>query len=78
MLSSEEFYIGKAESSGTRYLNNVTLEEIDLNNNAMGGRAIVVHGWRTPINEYLGNMKTVASASQRADGTDGCLGVSDT
>lgn len=53
LLSSEGFYIAKAASSGDRYLNNVTLEGIDQNNKSMGGRALVVHGWRTPNHEYL-------------------------
>ena len=52
-LSSEGFYVARAASSGDTYLNNVTLEGIDKNNANMASRAIVVHGWRTPSQEYV-------------------------
>jgi L,D-transpeptidase catalytic domain len=53
LLSSEGFYIVKSASTGVKYLNNVTLEGIDVNNKNMGPRAVVVHGWRTPTHEYV-------------------------
>lgn len=52
-LSSEGFYLARGASSGDTYLNNVTLEGIDQNNSNMASRAIVVHGWRTPSQEYV-------------------------
>jgi hypothetical protein len=115
-LSSEGFYIAKAASTGGTFLNNVTLSGIDVNNKSMGGRAIVVHGWRTPNHEYVDKtwvisadkkripgvdvyknfmetdfkntkedlfdltqeVSSAASARDRVDATDGCLGVPDT
>jgi hypothetical protein len=52
-LSSEGFYVARAAGSGESYLNNVTLEGIDQNNVNMASREIVVHGWRTPNQEYV-------------------------
>lgn len=52
-LSSEGFYVASAASSGLTYLNNVTLQGIDKNNGNMSSREIVVHGWRTPNQEYV-------------------------
>jgi hypothetical protein len=69
-LSSEGFYIAKAASSGGTYLNNVTLNGIDVNNKAMGGRAIVVHGWRTPNHEYVNKTWVISADKKRTTGVD--------
>ena len=116
LLSSEGFYIAKAASTGGTYLNNVTLSGIDVNNKSMARRDLVVHGWRTPNQEYVDKtwvissekkripgidiyknfmeidfkntkedlfdltqeVSSAASARDRIDATDGCLGVPDT
>lgn len=71
-LSSEGFYIARQASSGGTYLNNVTLEGIDQNNSNMAARTIVVHGWRTPNQEYVNKtwVVTEGKTPKRVEGKD--------
>ena len=52
-LSSEGFVIATTASTGNMYGPNVILDGVDLNNNKMKSRAIVLHGFRTPYHEYV-------------------------
>lgn len=71
LLSSEGFYVAKQASSGGTYLNNVTLEGIDSHNSSMGSRAIVIHGWRTPNQEYVNKTWEIDEKSKkRIEGKD--------
>jgi hypothetical protein len=70
-FSSEGFYIAKQASSGGTYLNNVTLDGIDAHNSSMGSRAIVIHGWRTPNQEYVNRTwKIDEKSKKRVEGKD--------
>jgi hypothetical protein len=70
LLSSEGFYVARTAGFGDKYLNNVTLEGIDVNNKSMGARALVVHGWRTPNHEYVNKTWVISDAKKRVPGVD--------
>lgn len=52
LQSSEGFIIATAASRGNRFGPNVLLKGIDSNNSNMGARAVIIHGWASPMGEY--------------------------
>ena len=72
LLSSEGFYIAKKASFGDTFLNNVSLQGIDVNNSNLASRAIVIHGWRTPNQEYVNKTWVMSEGThpKRLEGKD--------
>lgn len=52
MKSSDGFVLATKASSGSLYGPNVLLQGVDKNNSNMASRAIVLHGWSSPMSEY--------------------------
>lgn len=52
LKSSDGFIIATAASRGNRFGPNVLLKGIDSNNSNMGARAVIIHGWASPMGEY--------------------------
>jgi hypothetical protein len=72
LLSSEGFYIAKKAGFGDTFLNNVSLQGIDVNNSTLASRAIVIHGWRTPNQEYVNKTWVMSESNhpKRLEGKD--------
>lgn len=52
LRSSDGFIIATSASHGSRFGNNVLLKGIDSNNSNMAARAVIVHGWPSPMGAY--------------------------
>ncbi len=52
LKSSDGFIIATAASHGNRFGPNVLLKGIDSNNSNLGARAVIIHGWASPMGEY--------------------------
>lgn len=52
LKSSDGFIIATSASHGSRFGNNVLLKGIDSNNTNMASRAVIVHGWPSPMGAY--------------------------
>ncbi len=52
LKSSDGFIIATSASHGSRFGNNVLLRGIDSNNSNMASRAVIVHGWPSPMGAY--------------------------
>lgn len=51
-MSSEGFVIATQAASGRRFGPNVLLKGIDRDNSNMAQRAVILHGWASPMSEY--------------------------
>lgn len=52
LKSSDGFVIATAAASGAKFGPNVLLSGIDMNNTNMARRAVVLHGWDSPMDSY--------------------------
>lgn len=52
LMSSDGFILATKASSGSLYGPNVLLKGVDRNNSNLTSRAVVVHGWSSPMSEY--------------------------
>ena len=57
LRSSDGFIIATKAASGSRFGPNVLLKGIDSNNSKMAERAVIVHGWYTPMEDYTQGAK---------------------
>jgi hypothetical protein len=65
--SSEGFILAKSASYGSRFGDNVILQGLDQNNFNLQSRAVVLHGWNTPLSTYSPDM--IKEIKQVKDGT---------
>lgn len=52
LMSSDGFIIATQAARGSRFGPNVLLSGIDKNNSNIASRAVIVHGWSSPMEEY--------------------------
>lgn len=52
LMSSDGFILATKASSGSLYGPNVLLQGLDKNNTNLTSRAVVVHGWGSPMGDY--------------------------
>ncbi len=52
LMSSDGFIIATQAANGSRFGPNVLLNGIDKNNTNIAARAVIVHGWSSPMAEY--------------------------
>lgn len=57
LKSSDGFIIATAASHGNRFGPNVLLKGIDSNNTNLAARAVIVHGWDSPMGDYANGMR---------------------
>jgi hypothetical protein len=65
--SSEGFILAKSASHGDRFGDNVILQGLDENNFNLQSRAVVLHGWNTPLSTYSPDI--IKDVKQVKDGT---------
>lgn len=52
LMSSDGFIIATQAAYGNRFGPNVLLKGIDKNNTNIAARAVIIHGWSSPMSEY--------------------------
>jgi hypothetical protein len=66
-MSSDGFVLASKASSGQKYGPNVILKGIDQNNSNMQARAVVLHGWDSPMNDYSDGIEDYNFKTERYD-----------
>jgi hypothetical protein len=65
--SSEGFIIAGAAGAGAKYGPNVVLRGVDLNNTNMQSRAVVLHGWESPLGSYSAGIELFNQITKKYD-----------
>lgn len=65
LKSSDGFIIATKASTGGRFGNNVLLKGIDSNNSNIAARAVIVHGWPSPMGAYAGGVSEFDPKTKR-------------
>lgn len=65
--SSDGFIIATQKASGKLFGNNVLLKGIDANNTNLAARAVVMHGWGSPMYQYTTGIEDYNSDTEKYD-----------
>lgn len=65
--SSDGFIIATQKASGKLFGNNVLLKGIDENNTNLAARAVVLHGWGSPMYQYTTGVEDYNSETEKYD-----------
>src|SRR5690606_2804016 len=60
--SSDGFVVAGAPSYGSRFGNNLILNGVDRNNGNMKARAVIMHGWDSPGEEFVNGLSRYRGA----------------
>lgn len=71
--SSDGFIIAQNKSYGTLYGDNVLLKGIDQNNTNLAARAVVLHGWQSPLAGYQAGLPKYSEDGDTPGTSDGVM-----